>query len=83
LVRGYGNLFDKKDEEDDETTEEEVTPTDKWVWVRCIDRVSETTKLNWYEVLEMNCLFFFNILCYTKDKADEQEKAINKYRQKH
>lgn len=77
-------MFDKKDEEDDETTEEETEVIiDKWVWVRCIDKVSETTKLNWYEVLEMNCIFFFNILCYTKDKADEQERAINKYRNKH
>lgn len=77
-------MFDKKDEEDDETTEEDAEVIiDKWVWVRCIDRVSETTKLNWYEVLEMNCIFFFNILCYTKDKADEQERAINKYRNKH
>mgnify|MGYP003289428349 CR=1 FL=1 len=48
-----------------------------------IDRVSEITRYNWGEVLKMNIFEFLNILCYGRDKNEEQKRQIENFKRKH
>lgn len=48
-----------------------------------VDQVSNTTKLTWDEVFEMNIIKFLNINCYLRDKAEWERQQQEKWKRKH
>ena len=44
--------------------------------------MSETTRLNWDDVLEMNVYMFFNIVAYSRDKANFEKEQIKNWERK-
>lgn len=55
----------------------------KWGWISCIDSVSETCKCDWDKVWEMKAIEFLNILCYARDKREEEKRRIEEWKRRH
>lgn len=99
LNGSYPNLFNKRDEEDVEEGEglegeislkEDVSSNEeyggfasKWNWISWVDRISEVTRLNWYQVYDMQINEFLNIMCYIIDKTAEEKRQIEEWKRKH
>lgn len=47
-----------------------------------MDCVSETTRLDWHQVWDMGVTEFFNIVSYSRDKAEHERQQIEKWKQK-
>jgi hypothetical protein len=78
------------DEDDDleEGGEEETSGGDsefgiRWKWIATVDRVSETIRDSWEKVFDMNIYEFFNVLCYSIDKANEEKRQLEMWKRKH
>lgn len=78
------------DETDNEGQREkgEVATSDnefgnRWRWIALIDRVSETVRDSWEKVFAMNIYEFFNILCYSIDKSNEEKRQLENWKRKH
>lgn len=99
IYKAYTNLFGANDEDMEEEgsdTEGEGT-TDgsrekdgdiegfayRWGWIYSVDIVSETMKLNWHEVMDLNIIEFLNVRSYIKDKGDWQKKRADEYNKLH
>ena len=95
---GYTGLFGEKDEEGEEEDEQGTTSASttsnrrieqsysfgkKWGWVYWVDRVSETVRDSWNNVYKMNPYEFFNILCYRKDKDEEEKRKLEEWKRTH
>ena len=96
--RGYANLFGLEDSEDekkgegqddDDETEGGDGPGDapsgfaaKWTWLILVDEVSETTRLTWHEVFEMEVGEFLNIACYGRDKREYEHEQLEKWKRR-
>lgn len=90
FVKGYSTLFNQTDEEEDEEGEEYRGEEEddggnsefgkKWRWIRTVDRVSETCRCSWDEVFNMGVYEFFNILCYSIDKKNEEERQLKQWK---
>lgn len=50
--------------------------TDKWGWVRCIDRVAKETNRSWNDVYELNVLEYLNTLSYINDETNRRNSEI-------
>lgn len=48
-----------------------------------VDAVSEVTRLNWHEVLEMSVIEFLNINCYLRDKNNYEKEQMEKWKARH
>lgn len=93
FIEGYGTLFNKTDEEDVEEGEEQDNKKEdngdhsefgeKWKWISLVDRVSSTVRESWEKVFNMNVYEFFNILCYSIDKANDEKRRMDLWKQKH
>ena len=55
----------------------------KWGWIQCVDAVSDTCRCSWDAVWEMGIIEFFNILCYRKDKQEQEKRSLEKWRKTH
>jgi hypothetical protein len=83
--------MDSEDEVEEGAGEEEDTEGDrpddegdsKWGWVQCVDAVSDTCRCSWDAVWEMGIIEFFNILCYRKDKQEQEKRSLEKWRKTH
>lgn len=92
----YNNLFGIEDEENDEEGEDGTGEAEdsgdtninknsfeyKWGWISSVDVVSETIREPWSVVFKMNVVEFLNILSYTRDKANEKKRQMEKYKNK-
>ena len=82
-------MFGIEDEEGEdgegEGSEESTTGntfSNSWGWIYQVDIVSETVRASWEVVLNMNIIEFLNILCYIKDKKEEEKRQMLKLRNK-
>ena len=89
LNKEYSVLFGIEDGEGEdgegEGGEESTTGntfSDKWGWIYQVDTVSETVRVSWDVVFKMNIIEFLNILCYTKDKKEEEKRQMLKMKNK-
>lgn len=48
-----------------------------------IDRVSEAMKINWHEVYELNIYEYLNVLCYLRDKAEDEKRRLEQFKIRH
>lgn len=48
-----------------------------------IDRVAKTEGETWHNVLEFGIIEFFNVLCFCKDRDEEDRKKIEEFKRKH
>ena len=87
----YARLFNKEDEEssqgdEEQGTDEETGPTasflKQWGWINNVDTVSETMRISWNEVFEMNIVEFLNVVAYTRDKAQLELEREKEYLRK-
>lgn len=56
---------------------------DKWGWVSCVDRVSQTMRTDWDTVYRMPAIEFLNVICYIRDKTEEERAAMEKWQKRH
>ena len=52
-------------------------------WTSCVDAVSETCRCSWDAVWTMSVIEFLNILCYRKDKQEQEKRMMEKWRKTH
>lgn len=71
---GEGRDEEGEDAELSEGTEGSRQFSTRWGWVACIDAVSEGIRDSWDSACRLTALEFFNVLCYLKDKREEQER---------
>lgn len=55
----------------------------KWGWVSCVDAVSETCRCPWSEVWGMGAVEFLNLLCYRRDRAERDRRALEEWKRRH
>ena len=87
----YPNLFDTGGADDPgrENEDEDSGPdsggsgfADKWGWISHVDGVSETMRVSWDDVFRMPAIEFLNVVCYRKDKADEERRRIEQWKKR-
>lgn len=73
-------------EEQDRTGEEETSVliqfNKKWGWFSCVDSVSQTLRVDWDTVFNKNVVEFFNVLSYSKDKAELEKWQMKEFQNK-
>jgi hypothetical protein len=52
-------------------------------WLSLVDQVSETERISWNEAFSLNIFEFFNILSYSRWKANKQKEQIEKWKRTH
>lgn len=55
----------------------------KWGWIAWIDAAAETCRCSWDDVYGKPIMEFLNIICYTRDKAEEKKRSIEEWKRKH
>lgn len=55
----------------------------KWGWIEHVQSVADLTHKDWDAVWTMNVVEFLNLVCYIKDKREEDKKRIEDYRRMH
>ena len=68
------------EEGDDDEDQGTSSFRDRWGWVANVDLVSETIRESWDHVFRMPAIEFLNIICYCKDKAEDQKAQIAKWK---
>ena len=91
--KGYPTLFNQETEEDEEEDEESGGDkedgesnsefTAKWGWFALVNRVSDTTKETWNNVFHMDITSFFNIVCFSNDKAEFEKQQLDRWKKNH
>lgn len=99
IYKAYSNLFGSNDEDMEDEGQDGGTKGDdgrggeedegvdefvwRWGWIYSVDIVSDTMKLSWHQVMDMNVIEFLNVRCYIKDKADWEKKRADEYKRLH
>lgn len=91
--KSFANLLQLDTEENTEEKEDEGSGNDKgenagigedyYGWLSVVDKVSETVRESWDDVLKMNIYTFFNIWGYRNDKDKRTEELIKAWKNKH
>lgn len=68
--------------EDLDTEDKGNSFNDKWAWLAAVDEASETIREPWKTVLEMPVMEFLNLLCYSRDKANEKRRMMEEWKMK-
>lgn len=62
--------------------EETNSFTKKWGWVCIVDAISETLRVSWDDVYQMNIYSFLNVYCYIIDKNNDEKRRIEEFKKK-
>ena len=79
---GYEGEGQDGEGDDPEEDSGHATFTEKWGWVALVDGVSDTLRCEWDKVWMMPAIEFLNIVCYRKDKAEEEKREIEKWKKR-
>lgn len=55
----------------------------KWGWLAWVDMVSNTCRCSWDDVFRKSAVEFLNIVCYSRDKAEEEKRNIERWKRRH
>ena len=68
---------------DDEVDSEGGAFGVKWDWLAWVDMVSNTCRCSWDDVFRKSAVEFLNIVCYSRDKAEEEKRNIERWKRRH
>jgi hypothetical protein len=55
---------------------------DRWGWVANVDGVAQTIRTDWDSVYKMPAIEFLNIICYRRDKAEQERIELEKWKKR-
>lgn len=78
-----GDAVDGEDEGGGEDGQDSGGFGRRWGWVSCVDAVSETCRCPWSEVWAIGAVEFLNLLCYRRDRAERDRRALEEWKRRH
>ena len=85
ILFGAGGDDDRRQRNEDEDAEPDSGISEfneKWGWVANVDAVANTMRLSWDDVYRMPAVEFLNVVCYRRDKAEEERMQMEKWKKR-